>query len=279
MRDERCVRISRDIFSHGIARQNLPWDRLSAWIYILVSASVHGETVMHRGRSYHLARGQLLLSDTHMERKTGWGRQAVRSFMRYLRKENMITTVTDSLCTVVTICNYSKWQSSSVVADATAKPNQVPNQVQPAPQQPVCPMPNQVPNQVNQVHTSPEAAADGVPNQVPALLYSLSLDTTEKEELKTKDSFVKKKSLLTICFDYSGGVWQNIDDRHRELWRVAFPNVNIDRELAAAATYLLDNPKKRYTNYGAFLRNWLARSKGMCDMSEIGKRNIEEWNG
>jgi phage replication O-like protein O len=118
----------------------------------------------------------------------------------------------------------------------------------------------------------PEMAIDPLPKMAP----TISISTTTSKRLK--------KSTLGegIQFDYEKGDWNGIDEKHRNIWHLAYPPVNLEYELLNMAMYLIDNPKKKYTNYGAFIRNWLSRSLGRKpvkrDMSVIGKANIEEWS-
>ena len=53
----------------------------------------------------------------------------------------------------------------------------------------------------------------------------------------------------------------NITDEQIEQWSKAYPDVDIQQELLAAAQWLDTNPKKRKKNYARFLTNWFKRAQ------------------
>lgn len=64
-----------------------------------------------------------------------------------------------------------------------------------------------------------------------------------------------------IIFDAENNCFENIDDSQRQLWSKAYPAVNLDIELAKAASWLKANPTKTKSNYNRFLTSWLDRSQ------------------
>lgn len=68
------------------------------------------------------------------------------------------------------------------------------------------------------------------------------------------------KSNGKITLDPSG-TWSGLDASHLDLWRKAFPAVNIQTELNKAAAWIVSNPKNKKTNYARFINNWLARNQ------------------
>lgn len=99
-------------------------------------------------------------------------------------------------------------------------------------------------------HTEPDQDrnADGMPTRKP------NNPSTSKPKKSNKPPVPK------IEFDWANGCFQNITDLHRRNWSTAYPDVDIDRELALAATWIVDNPDKPRTNLGQFLKNWMSRN-------------------
>jgi len=64
-----------------------------------------------------------------------------------------------------------------------------------------------------------------------------------------------------ITFDYATAKLEGITDTHRERWAAAYPAVEIEQQVAAAAAWLAANPKQRKKNVHRFLTNWLARQQ------------------
>jgi phage replication O-like protein O len=124
-------------------------------------------------------------------------------------------------------------------------------------------------------------------SSLPKMVPTISIGTTTSKRLEDKEGVSlgkakRVKGIPTIGFEYEGGTWIGIDERHRNVWHLAYPSADLDVELAKMAGYLIDNPQKKYSNYGAFIRNWLSRSTGEAPMKKrslesIGKKNMEEW--
>lgn len=63
-----------------------------------------------------------------------------------------------------------------------------------------------------------------------------------------------------VSFDAAAGSWQ-IPEALKAKWTTAYPAISIERELAAAAAWLMANPKNRKSNYARFLGGWLSKSQ------------------
>jgi len=84
-----------------------------------------------------------------------------------------------------------------------------------------------------------------------------------------------------VVFDYATGRLDGITDSHRERWAAAYPAVEIEQQVAAAAAWLAANPKQRKKNVERFLTNWLARQQERGGsrqhrVSSISPRTIDE---
>lgn len=99
----------------------------------------------------------------------------------------------------------------------------------------------------------------------------LSFAVNDQESLTARPK--KKPPDPVINFDYENGDWLNINEKHRKAWDAAYPALNIDQELAAAASWLIGNPKNRKTNHGKFLTNWLARQQDKPRSSGNGQQH------
>ena len=105
------VKLSREVFSHSVA-DDLPWCQGFAWLYLVAMASHQSHVVYYRKRSIKLERGQLAIVMEDFRRKAGWkSKGKVQRFLNSLKRQDMITTSGTPSCTVVSIANYTKWQS------------------------------------------------------------------------------------------------------------------------------------------------------------------------
>jgi uncharacterized protein YdaU (DUF1376 family) len=80
----------------------------------------------------------------------------------------------------------------------------------------------------------------------------------------------------SISFDAKSGVFKNVGESQIEVWKKAFPAVNLDIEMAKAVSWLIANPTKKKSNYSRFLNGWFTRCQdsGGTKQSKI----VEEYN-
>lgn len=76
----------------------------------------------------------------------------------------------------------------------------------------------------------------------------------------------KEEAAPKITFG-DNGEWTGISDGIWRAWNAAYPALNLDRELAKAAAWLLANPKNKKSNYARFLTNWFGRAQDSAPRS------------
>ncbi|MBM5573691.1 hypothetical protein [Deefgea sp. CFH1-16] len=69
----------------------------------------------------------------------------------------------------------------------------------------------------------------------------------------------KRSSQQKVNFDMGTGKFSDISDAQLETWTKAHPTVDIEKEMAKAAAWLIANPSKKKSNYASFLTNWFSR--------------------
>jgi hypothetical protein len=82
------------------------------------------------------------------------------------------------------------------------------------------------------------------------------------------DAVQKDKATALSCTQTKPMVWsraagfEEITSELHQKWRIAYPALNIDRQLAAMDQWLRNNPKKAVKkNWGRFVTNWLERKQ------------------
>jgi hypothetical protein len=95
-----------------------------------------------------------------------------------------------------------------------------------------------------------------------------SPSTTHEEEEEPRDARKRTEAVRSKPVAASkriklvDGSWTGITEQDRELWREAFPAVNIDTQLAAMLVWLDANPRKAAkSNYARFIASWMTRSQ------------------
>lgn len=76
------------------------------FFYLLVSANIADK----QWRGMVIKRGQLVISCAELAKKMGFTRQQIRSRLANLSSTNEITTKTTNKYTIITVCNYDRYQ-------------------------------------------------------------------------------------------------------------------------------------------------------------------------
>lgn len=96
------------------------YSRRDAWIWMIERACYTPKDIDISGKTVTLQRGQFSSSLRYMAKAWGWDEAKVRRFLSRARSENMIDAATDAGQTIVTICNYDRYQAPERTADAPA---------------------------------------------------------------------------------------------------------------------------------------------------------------
>lgn len=97
-------------------------------------------------------------------------------------------------------------------------------------------------------------ASQRLANAKPFLPSSSSSSSNNKEEVGQSKAQVEKIQLSPE------GKWLFLTEEKKGFWRAIYPGVDVDRELGAAAAWIIANPAKAKKNYERFLNGWLSRT-------------------
>lgn len=87
-----------------------PYDKRSAWCWLIENAVYKPATVGVGGVRVHLERGQVAVSIRFLAAKWQWGTKRVQRFLRDHTFDQMLTTAATTGLTVITISNYDRFQ-------------------------------------------------------------------------------------------------------------------------------------------------------------------------
>lgn len=104
------ILLHRSIMDHWIY-DSKPYDKLSAWIDLLLLANYEDKKVMHRGKLITCKRGTVNLSITSLANRWGWNWRTAKRFILELEKDNMCQLECRAECTTITIVNYDNFQT------------------------------------------------------------------------------------------------------------------------------------------------------------------------
>lgn len=104
--------MNRAMFQHPIFDGHA--DRVGVWAWLIATAAWKDTQFCIGSQIITIRRGQLCVSQRQIEKETGVGRQAIRNLLDMLEREKAITQrVTGKATqkrTIITICNYEKYQ-------------------------------------------------------------------------------------------------------------------------------------------------------------------------
>jgi len=110
------VNIARDLFEHGVFKDE-PFSEREAWVWMIMAARWKSGTVRVGDFVVELARGEFAASVRFMAGAWDWTAAKVQRYLERLKKMEMICVKTDTGVSVVSICNYEKFQNGAEGAD------------------------------------------------------------------------------------------------------------------------------------------------------------------
>ena len=100
-----------------------PFTKGQAWIDLLMMANFADGTIIVRGQTVSIKRGEIFASLRFLADKWGWSTKKVKAYVQLLEKLKMVTQKETPLGTLITIENYNFYQSE-VYDEETQKETQ-----------------------------------------------------------------------------------------------------------------------------------------------------------
>lgn len=109
------IRLARGVLDHPTVGAGKHYCELEAWLWLLFEAAFKPRRVrLTSGRAVEvleLKRGQVAHSLRYMATAWGWSDKKVRTFLYRLKMDRQIDAQTGHLQTVITLCNYERYQT------------------------------------------------------------------------------------------------------------------------------------------------------------------------
>ena len=107
MTTEGFICISRGITAHWIWSNTVLFQR---WVWMILTANYDNREVAFCGHRVSLQRGQLAVNLSYLSKLWHISSQAVSKFLVKLEIDGMVNRSVDEKVTVITICNYDRYQ-------------------------------------------------------------------------------------------------------------------------------------------------------------------------
>ncbi len=108
---EGYIQLSRRYFEHSFWTEKRIFDRASAWLDLLQTAAFTPHKKMVIGHMVEIERGSLVASVRWLSGRWKWSNNKVCLFLDVLQGEGMINRETRHGCTVITLCNYGRYNT------------------------------------------------------------------------------------------------------------------------------------------------------------------------
>ena len=118
------IKLDRQVQEHWLWNDER-YDKAHAWIDLLLLANHKDKKLLYRGEVITCERGTVNRSIDSLAKRWGWNWRTVKSFLKALEKDGMITGEYTTNRTTITIKNYAKYQD----VDAEVQ-NEMQNEVQ-----------------------------------------------------------------------------------------------------------------------------------------------------
>ena len=117
--DRGYIKLWRKIDESGLYNSE-PFDKMHAWIDLLMLANHKARVVNIRGIMLDVDRGQVLAGEDFLSTRWRWSRGKVRRYLGFLEKTvQQIVQQKNNVCSIISIVNYGKYQDNGT-ADGTA---------------------------------------------------------------------------------------------------------------------------------------------------------------
>ncbi|SCB30438.1 hypothetical protein [Rhizobium lusitanum] len=224
----RWVRVQASIFDHELFAAE-PFSEREAWIWIITKAAWK-ETSHRVGASVHkVPVGSMFVTVREMQAAWRWtSTRRVAQFLQLLTSQNMIETCSETGKTLLTICNYAKFQNVETRSET-------PDHIETKQKR------NTKDTNIPSTDISSSLRSDAGPEpekSAPASQTAVELPATKDEIVAISEADVAE-------------------------WSEAYPGVDILQQLRSMRQWLLANSRNRKTSSGMrrFVVSWLAREQ------------------
>ena len=105
------IRLYRSVQDNWVWKGDEPFDRRSAWIDILLNTNHKTKKIVVGNQLIVVEAGSFITSEVKLSEAWGWSRKKVRNFLELLAADQMIEKKSDNKKTIITVLNWSEFQS------------------------------------------------------------------------------------------------------------------------------------------------------------------------
>jgi hypothetical protein len=106
------IKLYRSVMDNHVWNHK-PFSYGQAWAHMLMLANHKEGTIWSRGTPIKVGRGQIGWSQERLASEFGWTRQQIRTFLKHLKRDQMINQANYGRTAIITILNYEKYHGSN----------------------------------------------------------------------------------------------------------------------------------------------------------------------
>ena len=106
------VKLNRNFFENFLWKEARNYSKAEAWLDLIQLARFEASTEMINGKVIEVQRGELPASRRFLELRWDWGSTKVSNFLKILEDSKMIKRKQTNGHTIITLCNYDKYNSN-----------------------------------------------------------------------------------------------------------------------------------------------------------------------
>lgn len=112
---EGYIKLSRKFFSNDMWNEARTFSSCEAWLDLIQSARFEATPLMESigGREVSYTRGQYPASIRFLSKRWHWSERRVRTFLSFLKRENMITLSKEQGMNIITLVKYNDYNGNS----------------------------------------------------------------------------------------------------------------------------------------------------------------------
>ena len=127
------IKLFRKFFENELWLEEREFSRAEAWIDLLQVACYMPSSRLIKGKSIKLDVGDLIASERFLSERWNWGRQKVRDFLKYLKKNHRITHRITQNESIISIVNYASYNNEETESNPPNNPPSNPPTTHPQP--------------------------------------------------------------------------------------------------------------------------------------------------
>jgi hypothetical protein len=116
--DRGYIKLYRAVMDNFIWKKK-PFSYGQAWAHIIMLANHKEGTVWVQGTPVKIKRGQLGWSKENLQKTFGWTRSKLRTFIKHLKSDHMISHDSAGKLSIITILNYERYHGNDQADDQT----------------------------------------------------------------------------------------------------------------------------------------------------------------